>query len=151
MPRLNVPSQVCNCSMTTTQYERRGTNLKRKSRTGKTSCNSSPTSDTGQLKSVGARQHTGLGECNGIELSRLFVLHTSPADHSVLLNKNRDPGLPMDSKYYLTSSSMCQPISGFFPAICSTGALHLPVCSLYHIYTVVHTTSVTYVPTVLIV
>ena len=43
----------------------------------------------------------------------------------------------------VTRSSVYQPISGFCLVRCRARALHLSVCSLYHIYAVVHTTSVT--------
>ena len=42
--------------------------------------------------------------------------------------------------------SVCQPIFGFFLVMCSACALRLFVCSMYHVYNVVHTTSVTFTP-----
>ena len=39
-------------------------------------------------------------------------------------------------------SSVCQPISGFFKAMCNACALHLSICSPYHLYTMLHLTSV---------
>ena len=49
-----------------------------------------------------------------------------------------------------TVSCVCQPISGFFLAMCSAHALKLPVHSPYNIYVVVRTTSVTFIPPVCI-
>ena len=49
-----------------------------------------------------------------------------------------------------TLSPVQQPISGFFLVMCSACALHLLACSPYHICTVAHTTSVTFVPNVCI-